>query len=201
MTGFVVSQGRCPLAILPGAWCPPRQQNWLPLPICLLAPISLMWVFVLLKGLLHSLGIRLRDQTWNNYSAWSSCFSGAAISKPAASSCSDLCYRRKSIHSLTGALYRWTEAYETLYLLLAWKKKILQLFSEFWNSGNRAHGSAINICQIQFVSCTSVMVTFTCGPQTPQTVLILSTYWISQDIYFKRAQSPAFGGLQCWCHM
>lgn len=76
----------------------------LPCPTCLLAPDGGMWVFVFLKGLLRSLGIRLRDQS-------------DVSTQPRAAFCwccqflqRGLCHRRRSTHGLTGVLYKWREA-------------------------------------------------------------------------------------------
>lgn len=57
--GHVVSQGTCP----PDLSLARPAAELAAFPLCLRAPVGGMWVFVLLKGLLRSLGMKLRDQT------------------------------------------------------------------------------------------------------------------------------------------
>lgn len=88
-------------------WRLPWQQNWLPLPICLFAPIGIMWVFVILKGLLRSLGIRLRDHIWNNYSARSSSSLALPFLSQQRVSAGIYITRGKATHCPTGVCADW----------------------------------------------------------------------------------------------
>lgn len=148
-------------------WRLPWQQNWLPLPICLFAPIGIMWVFVVLKGLLRSLGIRLRDHTWNNYSARSSSSLALLFLSQQPVSAGICITGGKATHCPTGVCADWEKPIKSfICVTLKRQKKFLQFWPEWLSPMNAANVPSVSICETPFkIMCSSDSADFHLWPQ------------------------------------
>lgn len=150
--------------------CPPWQQSWLPFPICLLAPVGIMRVFVLLKGLLRSLGIRLSDQIYIMIQPraaffWCFCFvqeqpvpAGICVTgeKPLPASLEFYATGERPVKSFTCCYHA--------------SQRRFCSFSGIVESQDPAHSCATHVGETQFVSCTSVPGDLHLCPPNSQTL-------------------------------